>query len=148
MSSYINFYIKSNGNEFIPIGSYSRNSAIYEYGNHYVPYEKGGALTKRRINEILNDIRIELGKYDDTIKKYNDQKALIATMNNSVEDKCNAIHEVDCYIDEVNKITKNLINAKYFYIDLYRMVDAASDEYDEEDFLLAGVEWNPNYKEE
>lgn len=54
MSAYKYFFIKSNTNEFIPIGEFSRNTEVYRDCN--APYRKIKPLTIDNLNQIICDI--------------------------------------------------------------------------------------------
>ena len=149
MSQYLNFYIKSD-NKFLPLFSYSRNSAIYEYANEYAPYDDGKIITSSIINSILNDIKYEEESYTPTLERIAEKKQLICQMNNSVDDKMQAIFDCNSELNEVNEIKDGLNQARIFYEFLDDIL--SNIEYDryvtnKNEYLWFGIEWNPNYKE-
>lgn len=150
MSQYISFYIKSKSNEFLPIASYSRSNAIYEYAQDYAPtYSVVKPLTQNIILEIINNIKIENSKYNDAIKNYAERKQLIINMNNSMEDKIEALDNVQSDIEEINEIYDALQYALNFYDTLDTILDEAKSsmyytdetkQYNADDYIYYGIE--------
>lgn len=150
MSQYINFYIKSE-DKFLPLFSYSRNSAIYEYASDYAPYDNGKIITSELLKSILNDIKDEEQNYGPMLERLTEKKQLICTMNNSVDDKVHAIFECNEEIDELEEIKDGLITAKIFYEfleDILLNIEYDKSVLNKDEYLWFGIEWDPNYKED
>ena len=71
MSQYVDFYLKSNSDEFLPIGDYGRSSMIYKYICDYVPYEKITPITTNTINEIISNINSDISCYSTNFNSIN-----------------------------------------------------------------------------
>ena len=98
MSAYKYFFIKSNTNEFIPIGEFSRNTEVYRYC--CAPYEKIKPLTNDSLNQIICDIESSMEFVKRGIQADKNKQALVVKMNNSVSEKMEMLHEIDSSIDE------------------------------------------------
>lgn len=153
MSQYIDFYIKPKSNkagDWVPLGDFSRSSNEYGYGEHYCQYETGCALTTEKINYIISDINDAIENLNEHIKRQKEQVHILATFNNSIEDKMEALEEQSAYISESEEELVSLQKAKEWYNFLQIVIDSNKyeDGIDEEDLIYFGIEWNPNYKEE
>ena len=147
MSSYINFFIRSD-NRFLPLGNFSRSSEIYQRLNNDVPYEKLKALTYNKLNNVVNNIIEDAHKYNNRILKYKKEIELIATFNNSVEDKLEAINSIESTIEDIEESISELNFAQGWFDSLCKIIDRAS-EYTDEDYnglidaskyIYAGIE--------
>lgn len=147
MSQYIDFYIKTKDNKYINLFDYSRNSAIYEYAEDYIECDMGRLLDINLINTIINSLKEEDSKYEPELNKLNNRINIVSNFNNSVEDKMEEIHSIENQIEELKELHEQLKSAINFYQTLYDIVDNFKWN-DEGSELWAGIEWNPNYKEE
>ena len=147
MSSYINFFIRSD-DKFLPLSDFSRSSEIYQRLNNNVPYEKLRALTYNELNNIVNDIIEDTRKYNNRILKYKKEIELIATFNNSAEEKLEAIDSAESTIKDIEESISELNFAQGWFDSLCRIIDSAS-EYTDEDYnhlidaskyIYAGIE--------
>ena len=87
MSQYLNFYIKKPNEEtYLPIGTFTRSSVIYQYGHDHAPYEKGTSINRDMIAHIKEDIANEIAGYNKEMKELLNEQADIIKMNNSVEE--------------------------------------------------------------
>lgn len=147
MSSYINFFIRSN-DKFLPLGDFSRSSEIYQRLHNDVPYEKLRALTYAELDSIEDDILEDKRVIKDKITNYTKEIALIATFNNSVEEKLEEIDTIKEMIKDGEESIAELDFAKGWFNSLCRMIDSASDYTDEDynhlldadKYIYAGVE--------
>lgn len=93
MSQYIHFFTRVN-NIFIPISTFPRDSAVYHVFSA-APYEKIEKLTlddiKRAADALENDCRY----WDEQLQKNERRKNIIATFNNSAEEKLKAIEDCE-----------------------------------------------------
>ena len=156
MSSYINFYLHGK-TEFLPIGSFSRNSEIYQAFVNYVPYEKGTPITYDILNSVCGDIDSDLNSLTTSRKDEEDLAQRISSFNNSVEDKLAQLVEVRDTIKSIEENIEELRSAKEFahwlkgfigeaeytkyYSDLSLHLDPAT-------YVWAGVEWNPAFDDD
>ena len=98
MSAYKYFFIKSNTNEFIPIGEFSRNTEVYRYCS--APYEKIKPLTIDNLNQIICDIEQGIECVKRGIQADKDERELVVKMNNSVDEKMETLREIERSINE------------------------------------------------
>lgn len=153
MSQYIDFYIKPKSNkvgDWISIGDFSRSSNEYTYGECYCQYEKGCPVTTEKINYIISDINDAIENLNEHIKQQKERIPILASFNNSMEEKLEAMGEHLNYISESEEELKSLQKTKEWYEYLQIIIDSNKyeDSIDEEDLIYFGIEWNPNYKEE
>ena len=149
MSQYLNMYFKI-GDNYLSAGNFSRNSKMYELFVNFVPYENLLNITKTRINFLIDEMSQEVQSTKEEYDKNEKKKALIATFNNSVDDKISAIN----YIDETMSYLKEKI-VEYTYITdvlIYwnNLIDEAewnNPKIDVDTILWGGIEARPPKKE-
>ena len=139
MSQYIHFFIRST-DKLLPIRTDSRSSPIYHFYSDYAPYEKARALSMQELKEIREEISIRIDEWTHHIEEDRTNLQLIASFNNSVEDKIealesarNAIRENEEYVNEM----KEALAFTYFLMDMYNEADGTK--YEDETARL-----NPN----
>ena len=113
MSAYIQFFIRSNDN-FIPIGYYSRNNTIYEYFQSYAPWDAITVIGRDLLIDISQTIAKDRNLLNKNIDDAKKEKQLIASFNNSVEDKLIAIAEYNQMIAAYEQELKELTFADCF----------------------------------
>lgn len=136
MSCYVNFFIRSPKDEFMPLGSFSRNTAEYGCVNEgTLPYEKIKLLTTSSIKsmrqiaqDIVNDVR-------ESIHKCKDEISFIKDMGGSVNERLENIRELKNEIDDLSDDEKCYSRA-YGYFDSLIAIDS---EY-ENSVIYAGIE--------
>ena len=108
MSAYVNFFIRV-GDNFAPIGSFSRSSKIYQSFNGYAPWEKVKVVTKDELDYIRSELKDSRAEYETMIKNLETKMAAVKSFENSVEEKMEIIEnimtdkaEVQEIIDEYN----------------------------------------------
>lgn len=140
MSAYKYFFIKSNTNEFIPIGEFSRNGEVYRYCR--APYEKIKPLTIDNLNQIICDIerRIECVKRD--IQADKNKQALVFKMNNSLDEKMETLREIARSINENTDYLDDLKWACNYFAFLINIIDYAkfNNNYDIDNYIYVGEE--------
>ena len=147
MSSYINFFIRSE-DKFLPLSDFSRSSEIYQRLHNNVPYEKLRALTYNELDSIEDDIIEDKRKYTNLISEYKKEIELIATFNNSAEEKLEAINSIESMIKDIEESISELNFAKGWFnslcIILYSARDYTDENYnhlvDADKYIYAGVE--------
>lgn len=147
MSSYINFFIRSD-DKFLPLSDFSRSSEIYQRLNNDVPYEKLRALTYDELDSIEDDIIEDKRKYTNLISEYKKEIELIATFNNSAEEKLEAIDTTESMIKDIEESISELDFAQGWFNSLCRIIDSAKDYTDEnynhlvdaDKYVYAGVD--------
>ena len=140
MSAYKYFFIKSNTNEFIPIGEFSRNTEVYRYC--CAPYEKIKPLTIDNLNQIICNIERRIECVKRGIQADKNKQALVFKMNNSLNEKMEILHEIDSSIDEnINHLEELKLAINYFTF-LINIVDCIKfdDNYDINNYIYVGEE--------
>ena len=107
MSSYVNFYLRIN-DLFVPIGSYSRSSEMYQTMYHYCPYGKIKALTKENLYEVINDLETRAQRIKDFRAADEKRCDMIMQANNALEEKMEDVM-VDVNKDLKNEMIDNII---------------------------------------
>lgn len=107
MSQYMHFFVRK-GDNFLPIGTYSRNTTLYEALSLSAPYEAIRPLTMEKINEVISTLIDEEKHTEDTINSLEKKNKLIATFNNSTEEKMELINENDETIEDAKDYLKEL----------------------------------------
>lgn len=150
MSTYANFYLRR-GECFIPIGSFSRNNAIYSYVCGYTKeYEKVGPLTQQNLSDIIGEIKIDLERIKKTKKNTKRKYMAILQSPITIEEKRSLLDEQDEIISSINEDKMCIEYALNFFNNLADMVDYAkySDILDIDKFLYVGIETPENITEE
>ena len=130
MSQYIHFFIRHE-NEFLPIATYSRSTYIYQSIN--APYEHIRAVRKQTVDSIKQDILFDIDKCKEDIKSLTENKSLITSFNNSIEEKWEMISGIDESINESKRILNEMQSAYEFLSFIGNMISEAHDtKYDED----------------
>ena len=135
MSMYVNFYIKVN-DKFAPIGTFNRNSAIGEAFTNRVPFEKVGPITALQLNSMRVDYRAREFDIKEGIDECKQLIEQILKMDNSVDEKMDAIAETN---EEIGYKTESLNRTKQVvnWIDfLSTIIEEAEDEEKYSDNVL------------
>ena len=140
MSAYKYFFIKSNINEFIPIGEFSRNTEVYRYCS--APYEKIKPLTIDNLNQIICDIEQGIECVKRGIQADKNKQALVFKMNNSLNEKMEILHEIDSSINENTDYLDELKWACNYFAFLINIIDYAkfNNNYDIDNYIYVGEE--------
>lgn len=141
MSAYIQFFIRHE-NIFLPIGTFSRGNYIYQLFNDFAPWEKIRPITISDLERIRNEMVLDIEKAKDQLKEIKERRALVATFNNSVEDKLEALMGYDEYEQGVKD---DLAMAEYTRGYLNTLSDILDDiqfdeRYDSDTYIYVGVE--------
>lgn len=146
MSQYANFYIRPfDDKAYVPIADYSRSSAVYHICDDSLPYGKVVPLYPSDLDSFISSAREEQQEWRDRIADYKAQIATIATFNNSVDEKQAAISDVQLYIDECSEELTAYQTAENFF---YFLKDLIPFGKEETPYLFAGIEVDPNVKED
>lgn len=140
MSAYKYFFIKSNNNEFIPIGEFSRNTEVYRYCS--APYEKIKPLTIDNLNQIICDIEQGIECVKRGIQADKDERELVVKMNNSVNEKMETLLEIGRSIEENTNYLDDLKWACNYFAFLINIIDYAkfNNNYDIDNYIYVGEE--------
>ena len=147
MSQYIHFFIRST-DKLLPIYTASRSSSIYLSFNDYAPYEKARALSIQELQDIREEINTRIDEWTRRIEEERTNLQLIASFNNSVEDKIEAIESTRDFIrknEELVNEMKEALAFTYFLIDIYNEADYTKYEdetarLDPNKYLYFGIE--------
>ena len=140
MSAYKYFFIKSNTNEFIQIGEFSRNTEVYRYCS--APYEKIKPLTIDNLNQIICDIEQGIECVKRGIQADKDERELVVKMNNSVNEKMETLLEIGRSIEENTNYLDDLKWACNYFAFLINIIDYAkfNNNYDIDNYIYVGEE--------
>ena len=152
MSQYISFYVKSNGGEMLPIGTFCRSTKVYQYGQYSVAsYSVVEPLTSVTLQSILDEIKGDIDDYQKRITKEDNRiKMILAATGTSVDDK---VSQIDDYFDNIEYLKDELTEVKQAYAFYLMLRDNILDEaknsqyyyderfkYDPNAYIYAGVE--------
>ena len=140
MSAYKYFFIKSNTNEFIQIGEFSRNTEVYRYCS--APYEKIKPLTIDNLNQIICDIEQGIECVKRGIQADKDERELVVKMNNSIDEKMETLLEIGRSIEENTNYLDDLKWACNYFAFLINIIDYAkfNNNYDIDNYIYVGEE--------
>lgn len=148
MSQYIHFFIRST-DKLLPIRTASRSSSIYQFFCDYAPYEKVRALSMDMLQEIHEEISKQVSKWTHQIEEDQKDLQLVASFNNSVEDKIEAMKSARDAIRENEEFVNEMKEAlafTYFLMDMCNEVEDSNYYYKEETkidptkYLYFGIE--------
>ena len=110
MSEYTHIFLEKEGT-FIEISCTGRGSAISEMFDDYAPWEKIREITHEDLQQIYRQYNDELTKWKQNQKDLEERIKVIATFNNSVEEKLDALHDIDGDINETKETIDHLEHA-------------------------------------
>lgn len=114
MSSYVHVFARKN-DTFVELLCYCRSSELYSVLSPYAPYEKIAPLTK----DILLGAKEELEKRLDTARRYNEEYkqtiAQIGSWSNTIEEKLDAINDLQQNISDRQEWIDELTAATYIF---------------------------------
>lgn len=133
MSQYVNFYARHKGGQFVPIADYTRSTRVYQEMVSQIPYGKLKLLKREEIRDIV--ARIRAGKEFSTsqIDKCNKKIELIAKMNNSLEEKLDAIDELE---ENISEYEEELLEFESFATELFFIANMTYNDIE----IYAGIE--------
>lgn len=106
MSQYVNFFIRKQIKDetaFIPIGSFSRSSHIYQAITN-ASYEKIRPLKYEELNDIVRELHASKREYEDNIKNIEHTITnIIPSFNNSIEEKMQEIQQQRSYVADISE---------------------------------------------
>ena len=143
MSMYVNFYLKSRDGKFNPIGSFSRNSEIYQTIYMGLPYEKVKPITESNLSRAVGELESKIIAANKQIEDYwqiiNEQ---IPKWNNPVSEKIESIANYREAIKEKEQEIDEYRFAIGYFNSLIAIIDDIGycDEYNKDGYIYAGVE--------
>lgn len=147
MSQYIHFFVRST-DRLLPIRTTSRSSFISHFFSDYAPYGKAHALSIQELQNIREEINAQIDEWTRRIEEERANLQLIASFNNSIEDKIEALESARNAIREneesVNEM-KEALAFTYFLMDMYNEADDTKYEdetarLDPTKYLYFGIE--------
>ena len=132
MSQYIRFFVRST-DRLLPIRTTSRSSSIYYFFSKYAPYGKARALSVRELRNICEEIDRQIDEWTRHIEEDRTNLQLIASFNNSIEDKIEALESARGSIRENEEFVSEMKEALAFTRFLMEMYNEADDtKYEDE----------------
>lgn len=113
MSSYIYFYARYDSN-LIPLASFSRSSRVYDWFRDFVLYEEIYGLDDEDFAIVLRRADEEIKENLDGIQLCKDMIENIKGLNNSADEKLQAIHKYTVEIAERTEFLEELREARSF----------------------------------
>lgn len=110
MSQYTYIFLHK-GQEYLEVSCTGRSAALSEMFSEYAPWEKIHYMPVEELTEVYRTYRGELNKWKEYIQKKEAEKALIATFNNTAEDKMELIYDCNESIAEVTETIEELTEA-------------------------------------
>lgn len=132
MSQCIHFFVRST-DRLLPIRTAFRSSSIYQFFSDYAPYGKARALSMQELQNIREDISTQIDEWTHRIEESRANLQLIASFNNSVEDKIEALESAQGTIRANEELINDMNVAlafTYFLMDMYNEAD--DTKYEEE----------------
>lgn len=137
MSEYAHFFIRHK-NEFIPLGTYGRSTFTFDTVHHYAPWEKIKVVTTQVLDNFIQDANEYIQECEKRRQNYEQRKQLIATFNNSINEKMDVIHDCDESIEELTDLINEAVDTcALFRFFRYRIVTASDNP---NDCLYVGLE--------
>lgn len=152
MSQYVNFFIRTEVEDetvFIPIGSFSRSSHIYQAITN-APYEKIKPLKYDELNDIVRYLYDSKRKYEDTIKDTEHKiNSVIPSFNNSTKEKMEEIYEQQSYIDDISEEIAGIQFSIGYFCALEEIIyDNSDSTCSRDDIIYYGIEIGDPTKED
>ena len=144
MSQYINFFIRKQIKDettFIPIGSFSRSSHIYQAITN-APYEKIRPLKYEELNDIVRELHDSKREYENSIKDIEHTITnMIPSFNNSIEEKMQEIQQQRSYIADISEDIVDIEFSSGYFCALQEIIYDNSDSSPSKDEIIyCGIE--------
>ena len=147
MSQYIHFFVRST-DRLLPIRTTSHSSSIYYFFSDYAPYGKARALSMQELQNVREEINMQIDELTRRIEGDRTNLQLIASFNNLIEDKIEALEFARDSIREneesINEMRETLAFT-YFLMGIYNEADDTKYEdemawLDPTKYLYLGIE--------
>ena len=144
MSAYVYFFVR-HGNDFIPLGNFSRSSMIYQFVGGRAPWEKIAPLTQETLDKLVVNANMKQEEIQGCIRTERSLIDTIKDFNNAIEEKMDAILERENIIHEYEQDISEIQFAKSYFSVLAELIDAVRWDKRREDinideYIYAGVE--------
>lgn len=146
MSSYMSFFIGGEDNKFYPIGSYSRNSAIYSMFDSMEigPYEKIEAITEAKLNKVESFTERQINKWIKTKIQIEEKISLVKSLEGPIEERISIWDELKDELCDCKTTIEELEEVKSFVWFLKEAITEVKwdDRFNitPENYLYAGIE--------
>ena len=149
MSQYIQFFIRSKNDEFLPIGTFSRCTQIYQLLYTKVPYEKIMAINFDSLKEYQNYADEEKKRYEKLIEDRKDEIDFLIQCTQrtcTLEGLLLKRFEITQDIEQFNQEIKEIKMAKSYLYMLREILEAVEydSDYDVNHYLYVGIEVDPS----
>lgn len=142
MSAYIQFFIRHE-DTFLPIGVFSRNNVIYQVFDDVAPWGKLRPISEMHLNDVDNIIKSLIKEGEDALAREAEEEKLIASFNNSVEEKLMALADRDEFVKEVKDDIKNAEAAQRYVWTLRDIFESIEyTDFNKKPYIYVGIEVN------
>jgi len=140
MSAYIQFFIRHE-DTFLPIGVFSRNNVIYQVFDDIAPWEKLRPISEMHLNDVDNIIKSLIKEGEDALAREAEERKLIASFNNSVEEKLMALEGRNEFVREVKDDIKNAEAAQRYVWTLRDILESIEyTDFNKQPYIYVGIE--------
>ena len=143
MSAYIHFFIRR-GDEFIPIGDYSRNSIIYRIANSYARWEKVSPLSKNSLEQMISEAESKQRAYKELVAEIKTRMAQLKDLSCTWNEALEYLDEYEEGIQAHEQDVKEARYAKHFFSFLIDIIETVQyvdkKEYDYNNYIYVGIE--------
>lgn len=142
MSEYISFFIRREQNNFIPLFTFSRNNSIYQVFRNIIPYEKVRAISYNELENKYRECERRMDNITKSINQIKEERALIASFNNSVDEKISALIDIAGQDKELRDELEEERRAGYTIVALIDIIESIrfNDVWDKDKYIYAGIE--------
>lgn len=140
MSAYIQFFI-GHKDTFLPIGTFSRNNAIYRVFDGIAIWEKIRPIGEPILDDAEKIVKEFIGVSEKALARAEEEQGLIAKFNNSIEDKMEAYKDYNNYISEIKEDIEDFKAAQQYLWFLRDILESIKDtEFNKYPYLYVGIE--------
>lgn len=142
MSRYVDFFIRSNGDEFIPLQDFSSMSEIYQHLNSHLQYGKVRALDREFLSGRIAALNQKKESVNLRIEYLKNEALVVMGANNPLQEKLDERRELLKLVEEYEEELDCLNDSIHFLDTLFDILVSRSYDkrYDEGKFLYAGLE--------
>lgn len=142
MSEYISFFIRREQNNFIPLFTFSRNNSIYQVFRNIIPYEKVRAISYNELENKYRECERRMENITKSINQIKEERALIASFNNSVDEKISALIDIAEQDKELRDELEEERRAGYTIVALIDIIENIrfNDAWNKDKYIYAGIE--------
>lgn len=136
MSQYLEIFLRTKNDQFICLEAFSRNTVLYKL--IHAPYGKIRPLTEEMLREAINIVEGYIINCKESKKRQKEELKLIASFNNSVEEKIERIYQIYETIDDYKDMLSEYNIALGYLRTFLDMIDFGK--YEENTKFYCGVE--------